>query len=303
MQVVITQVFLLIAFAAAGYVLAKAGILNSGHSKILSALCLYLFLPSKVFNTFATNFNPTYLSQRWPLLLAAGIVIVLAALVALPVSRMLTKDSYKRVVYHYSMTISNYGYVGYALAGSIFGDGVLQDVMTFAFTVGIYTYTIGYSTLTGGKLTAKKLINPITITMVLGGIVGLSGLQLPEVAYDFLGKSAACMSPVSMILAGVVISDYKLRDLLGQWQVYIIAAMRLLVIPIAAGLILKLLGQDWLVLPTLMVLAMPCGLNTIVFPKLIGQDCKPGAALAFITTLLCIVTIPICLMVFHIAIG
>ena len=104
-------------------------------------------------------------------------------------------------------------------------------------------------------------------------------------------------------LAGVVISDYKLRDMLGQWQVYIIAAMRLLVIPIVAGFVLKLLGQDWLILPTLMVLAMPCGMNTIVFPKLIGQDCKPGAALAFITTLLCVVTIPICLMVFQISIG
>ena len=35
------------------------------------------------------------------------------------------------------------------------------------------------------------------------------------------------MSPVSMLLAGVVISDYKIRDMLSQWQCYIIAALRL----------------------------------------------------------------------------
>ena len=52
-----------------------------------------------------------------------------------------------------------------------------------------------------------------------------------------------------------------------------------------------------------MVLAMPCGMNTIVFPKLVGEDCKPGAALAFITTVLCIVTIPICLFVLGIPLG
>ena len=41
------------------------------------------------------------------------------------------------------------------LAEAIFGDSVLQDVMTFAFTVSIYTYTIGYSMLTGGKFNWK----------------------------------------------------------------------------------------------------------------------------------------------------
>ena len=66
---------------------------------------------------------------------------------------------------------------------------------------------------------------------------------------------------------------------------------------------LKLLGFEELVLPALMVLAMPCGMNTIVFPKLVGEDCKPGAALAFITTILCIVTIPICLFVLGIPLG
>ena len=324
MSVVITQVFLLIAFAAVGYALTKGKILNSGHSKMLSALCLYLFLPSKVFTTFATNFNKTYLMERWPLLLAAGIIIAVVALVVLPISKLLTKDSYKRIVYHYSMTITNYGYVGYALAGAIFGDAVLQDVMTFAFTVSIYTYTIGYSTLTGGKLSAKKLINPVTIAMVSGAVVGMFGPALlewinttfagatgfvsfantvPSVIKDFLSKSSACMSPVSMLLAGVVISDYKIRDMLSQWQCYIIATIRLLIIPITACLVLKLLKLDWLVLPALMVLAMPCGMNTIVFPKLVGQDCKPGAAMAFITTLLCIVTIPLCMFILGVSLG
>ena len=157
MSDVIINVFLLIAFAAVGYALTKGKILNSGHSKMLSALCLYLFLPSKIFTTFSKNFNVSYLTTNWPLLLSAGIVIAIVALVVLPISKLLTKDSYKRIVYHYSMTITNYGYIGYALAGAIFGETSkeLQDVMTFAFTVSIYTYTIGYSTLTGGKLSAK----------------------------------------------------------------------------------------------------------------------------------------------------
>jgi predicted permease len=138
--------------------------------------------------------------------------------------------------------------------------------------------------------------------MVLGAVVGLSGFQTPGPVESFLSKAAACMSPVSMLLTGIVISDYKLKELLSQWQVYVIAFMRLLVLPCIAGVALRLLKLEMLLLPTLMVLAMPCGLNTIVFPKLMGRDCKPGAAMAFITSILCCITIPLCLLFFGIKI-
>lgn len=319
MSVVITQVFLLIAFAAVGFALTKGKILNSGHSKMLSALCLYLFLPSKVFTTFATNFNVDYLSARWPLLLAAGIIIGVVALVVLPISRALTKDSYKRIVYHYSMTITNYGYVGYALAEAIFGQAVLQDVMTFAFTVSIYTYTIGYSTLTGGKLSAKKLINPVTIAMVSGAIVGMFGPALlgwintafvgvpalvdfantvPTVVKDFLSKASACMSPVSMLLIGMVISQYNLKELLSNKQAYLICALRLLIIPAAMFALLKITNLEIALASAILTYAMPCGANTIVFAKMTGQDCKTGASFTLISTVLALITIPLCVHFF-----
>ena len=184
----------------------------------------------------------------------------------------------------------------------------------FAFPVCLYTYTIGYSMLSGGKFNWKKLFNPVTLAMVLGAVVGLAGwLIVPEgvekspalVILEFLGKASACMSPVSMLLMGMVISQYKLRELLSIWQNYVVIAMRLVVLPCAVTLVLKLLipvipALDVLVLPALMVLAMPTSMNTIVFSKLMGQDSKPGASMAMISTLLCCVTIPLCLWLFNI---
>lgn len=298
MKIVIGQVCLLIAFAAAGYAMSKAKVANSSHSKLLSALCLYMFLPAKVFNTFAARFTPEYLGVKYPLLIAAAVIVMAMAALAIPVSRWLTKDGYRRNVYHYSLTISNYGYIGYALAEGIFGSEVLLDVMMFAFPVCLYTYTVGYSMLTGGRLSFKKLLNPVTLAMVAGAGAGLLELRVPEVADAFLSKAAACMSPVSMLLTGIVISEFRLSELLRQRAVYAVALLRLLVIPCLAGWTLQLLGQQWLVLPAVMVLGMPCGLNTIVFPKLVGQDCKPGAALALVTSLLCMLTIPLCLLLF-----
>lgn len=106
------------------------------------------------------------------------------------------------------------------------------------------------------------------------------------------------MGKIKVGILGIVISDYKLKDLLKNKVVYLIAALRLLVIPCAVALALKLLKLDSLVIPALMILAMPCGMNTIIFPKLVGEDCAPGASLAFITTILCCLTIPLCLLLF-----
>ena len=47
---------------------------------------------------------------------------------------------------------------------------------------------------------------------------------------------------------------------------------------------------------------MPCGMNTIVFPKLVGQDCRTGAGLACVTSILCCITIPLCLWLFGITV-
>lgn len=43
----------------------------------------------------------------------------------------------------------------------------------------------------------------------------------------------------------------------------------------------------------IMITCMPCGLNTIVFPKMIGEDCKTGARLALISHFFSVVTLPL----------
>ena len=79
---------------------------------------------------------------------------------------------------------------------------------------------------------------------------------------------------------------------------YIIAALRLLIIPCAIALCLKLLGMESMVLTALMMHAMPCGMNTIVFPRLVDEDCRAGASMTLISSLLAILTVPLLVAVF-----
>jgi predicted permease len=38
---------------------------------------------------------------------------------------------------------------------------------------------------------------------------------------------------------------------------------------------------------------MPCGLNTIVFPSLVGEDCRMGAKFVLLSHVLCLASIPL----------
>ncbi len=296
MTIVFEQVCLLFAFVIIGYVLAATK--KADHSKLLSVLGFYIFLPANVFRTFATNFTPEYLSQKYPVILVSAVFVVVMFFLSVPVSKLLSKDSYQQRIYRYSMISPNYGYMGYALAGGVFGSQVLLDVMMFAIPLSVYTYTLGYCSLTKTKPTVKKLLSPVNIALLSGMVVGFFGIPVPDFATKLLDKAVNCMGPISMLLTGMVISEYPLREMFVNKSVYVMCALRLLVIPCTVGGILLLIGMEEVLLPTLLILSLSCGMNTIVFPKLIGEDCRSGAALACISSILCCVTIPFCFWLF-----
>ena len=137
-----------------------------------------------------------------------------------------------------------------------------------------------------------------SVNFFTGAVIGLTGIPLPAAITSTLEKTAACILPVSMVLTGMVVSEFDIRTLLRRKSDYIVVLCRLFLFPCAIAGALKLLGLDDVVIPALMMYAMPCGMNTIIVPRLIGEDCESGAALALISNLLACVTIPVCVFLF-----
>lgn len=295
MKIILEQIILLFTFMVCGYILGKKGLIKAEHTKILSTLEIYMFLPCTIFKSFYNSFTVSNLSNYYPLMLVAVVLLIVLYVISIFISKLLTKNKYRQTVFGYSLTVSNYGYMGYALAEGIFGSEGLLLLILFALPFSLYVYTAGYASLTKQKISFKQLANPIIISMVIGAFFGITQLNLPSVAETIITKSSACMAPISMVLAGLTISEFKAKELITDKKVYITSVLRLLVIPFAVLLILKPFLSDEIVRTAVLYCAMPCGLNTIVFPKLIGGDCKTGAKLAFISNILAIATIPLVL--------
>ncbi len=297
MTVVFKNVAILMLFAVIGFVLAKFKKVDSKNTKFLSTLVVFVFLPATTFKSFATNFTVQYIKEKYDILIVSAIGTTVIATLGFFLTKLLTKDRYRRSVYTYSLTVPNTGYMGLPLVQTIYSGEVLNFLL-FILPINIYLYSIGYCSLIKAKLSFKKLINPPLIAIALGAIFGLSGLTLPDFAIDFLSTASAPMGPSTMLILGITLSEYRFGKLLKNPMNYVISFLRLFVIPAAMFFVLNLLGIKNAILPALVAYSMPCGLNTVVFPKLVDEDCETGAALALISTAFSMVSIPLMLNVF-----
>ena len=140
----------------------------------------------------------------------------------------------------------------------------------------------------------KTFITPSVIATLVGFLFFLGSIRLPETVYQTLKLTGDITSPLSMIVIGAILGKMPFRSVLGNWQRYVTTLVRLLFLPAVVGIILYGIGLRglFLVLPTI-VTAMPIAANTSLLAGVYGADAESSSSLVFISTMLCIVTIPL----------
>ncbi len=304
----INQMLVLFLFMALGYLLRKKKILPENAATVLAKLETNVLVPCLVFNTFNTHCTVGNFRDKWTYILYGVVITAVSLLIALPLSHAFAKDSYKKRIYNYSFAVANFSFMGNAVVLGIFGTEVLFDYMMLTLPLNLYVYSYGVASLepsdNGGRFSLRSLVNPICISMLAGIVCGLTGVfGLCNGLFDFpilsflttaISSAGACMSPLAMILTGFVIGGYSFRLLASDKKIYFVSFLRLIAIPTAFVLVLRLIGADTSIIRVaLCATAMPLGLNTVVIPAAHGGDTVPGASMALISHLLSIVTIPV----------
>lgn len=298
MGALFNQLAVLYLFILIGWGLGKWKKAAAEKSDVLSMLLVNLFFPCKLFLNYADHFTVSYLRNNYICVFIAVGLLLLLILTGRFLPRLLTRDSYERKVYHYNITITNYAYFGYVLVEQVFGPAAMNNMMVFCIPLSLYCYTFGVSLLMDKKVSARSLLSAITVFIGLGILWGLLQLPLPQVVRKVMSNASDCVGPVSMVLVGLVLSTFSWKDLLPTGKVALFCLIRLLLIPLAVFGLCKGLGC-FMTLPeaaypsAVLAACMPCGLNPVVFPRLLGKDCRLGAKLILLSSLLSALTIPL----------
>ena len=285
----ILQMFLL---AGIGFLLFKGGKITLEGSKTLGNILIFGSLPAVIINGFRIERTAEHVSGLLWAALAALIVVMLSILISHFVFR---KDG----VAAFATSFANPGFFGIPLIVASLGQGAVFYAAPFIAFLNIGQWTYGVSRLNGQPVLQgfqpKKLIKaPFVIAILVGIFLFVTQIKLPEILSSCLSSVAALNTPLAMFTVGVYLAQTDLKKMLGRRSLYLISALRLLVIPGLSLLLLMLFPASMEQMRTvlLIVAACPVGSNVAVYAQLHNKDYPYAVETVVISTLLSIVTIP-----------
>ena len=301
-----------------GFILKKKNILPENAGTVLSKLINWVIFPASSFSALARYCKVNTLVEHSTNIILSSLILCLALALGTLLSKAFVKTpSAERGIYAYALTIANFGSLGDPLVIAVFGEMFYSYYKLFTLPLTILVYTWGLSVLVPTKESAalkkekiktnlKKLLNPSTIAMLLGIVVGVTDAAryFPDFVQNSLDSLSGCLGPAAMIVAGFTIAGYNIKEMLSNKKYYFATGLRLFVLPsLLIGVLYVLkevanlafnlsIGNSVLYL-ALFAYAAPLGLNTVVFPLAYGGNPKTGAGMALISNILCAVSIPI----------
>lgn len=294
--IVSEQVVILFILIALGFVCGKTKLLNELSAKHLTNLVLYFATPCIMIKSFQ---EVKYDSDMVLNLAVSALCAVLIMTGSIFIARILfrEKNESRRVVLRFAAVFSNCGFMSLPLQKAVLGSKGVFYGAVFVAVFNIIVWSYGLVDMSGGKkeFSFKKIIlNPGVLGAVAATVLFLTGVSLPKIALSPISYIAALNTPIPMLVIGYYLSQAKLKDHFKDKAVYAVAAVRLIAIPLAALLIMKLCGVN----PDIMISctvasSAPVAAMTTMFSTKYGRDTKLSVGLVSITTLVSIATMPV----------
>ena len=293
------QVMELFCMILAGCICSKTGAIKVEAKKGFSDLLLYLVVPAMVVHSYMTEFDEKILANLVLTLIWSTIALVIGIVVAM-VATAKMKGSDKPIICFAGM-FSNAAYMGFPLIQALFGAEGLMYASVFVTVFNILLWTVGYSVVT--KTTNLKAIlktigtSPVILSVILGLILYLGQIPVPEVIAEPVRLIGNINTPLAMIITGMIIGTSDLKKMAGNPMIWYVTLIRMVLVPAICFVVFRVIGAGSMVAEVVLLLeACPCAAITSVFAVQYGYHEDLAAGTVVVSTLLSIVTLPICAM-------
>jgi malonate transporter len=235
--------------SALGYALGLLPLWRSSWSRALSKLVFAVPLPALLISLLSDLSSMPPVDPRLLLAFFGSCFIVFG------IGRVVAKlvfglDGVGQSVFALGGVFSNNVLLGVPLARVALGPEAMPSVALILVFNALTLWTLvtvsiewarhGAFSLAGlGSMLRGVLTNPIIVAILLGTLLGLSGIRLPEPATLVLSALGSVAGPLALIVLGLGISEYGVRQ--GLAQGLAITGLKLLVQPLVIwGLALAL---------------------------------------------------------------
>ena len=303
MEVIVDKIILLGLMMLVGFAAEKTGFAK-GLKSATSQLLTRITLPLLVITTLSGQSKNAQTQNTAIAVLVFAALFVFLLLVLGKLSTIPFGFHKGRGDVHTCLTaFGNTVFLGYPLLDAIWGSQAVFYAAFFSVVNDLIAWTIGVLILSrskNGRIEFRRLLNPVTLSYVLGVVMFMFSVRLPGIFHETAASIGSTTTVLSMLFLGATLASVPLKEFFAGLSSVSIVIIKMILVPIGAFYVLR-----WLIpaldlpvdalLPSIvaMEIAMPCQSVFAILSQEYGGDTKYAATAICMTTAASLITLPI----------
>lgn len=295
---IVTQMLMIFGIVLVGLASAKRNLWAGELDRKLSVFILNVSMPALILASVMGRdlvFEPSEL-------LTLGLVAVVNYVILIGLACLIPQiwhvNRSRQGLARFMLAFGNVSFIGYPVCDAVFGPKAVFCASVLNIPFNLLIFTIGVSFINGGKarsaFSPKLVFSPCVVASLIAVSIALMGISVPEPVGQWFHLLGDLTTPCALLIIGSSLSHIPVRDMLGNRFAYAISLLRLIVLPLVVGVVLRLLGVENFVANVAVVLsAMPIATNGIMLCLQYGKDERVMTQGLFLSTLFSVVTIPL----------
>ena len=297
LAILINQILILFIIIVLGYILRKREVITEEVASGFSSLLIKITMPVLIIDSILKiELNQEVIKNLAIFTLVGFLSYLFLIILATLVTGKLKLQQDTKEIFKFLLIFPNVGYMGIPVVSSIYpAEAVVYTIINnIIYNIYVWTYGIQiFSSDRKSKFEWKKLINQGTIALAVGFFLLITRLPLGPLR-GAITNVGGMTFPISMLVIGSSLINIKNFDFLKDKYLYYQVFFKLFLIPLLGLLILQPLNLPKMIRDiSVIMLAMPCGANAVIFAEKYNSDKLFASKAVFLSTLLSLFTIPL----------
>ena len=292
-------VAIMLAYAIPGFLFVKTKAIKPDSIGAFARVLLFVCQPALFLYSFnAATYTPEFFAQMG---IFFGLCMGMQILVMVSLTLILKKrfDDVRNRICTIASALANVGFFGVPLLEAVLPGYPEAVVFSTVFSVSLnllsWSLAVGIISWDRKKMSVRNMVvNPTTISLLVALPLFFTQTKLPSVIAPIVELLARMTTPMCMLILGMRLATVTPRDLFGNPRIYLSTALKNVIYPLLSFLIIYFIPLPTYIKVTFFLLGCcPAASMVLNMSELVGEGQTHAACSVLISTLSCIVTIPL----------
>jgi len=196
--------------------------------------------------------------------------VIFCILLAFPIARLFRLSTKMKRSLILILPFSNIAYLGIPILNKAFGDEILPAAVIISAVYIFWLFTLaiiliealGDEGLNAKRLTINLIQNPLLLSVIIGLVLLVFKLKLPEVIEDSVHLFAGSATPVVLFSLGIFLGYQKIGNRKEWYRVMALVVFTMIILPALFYVFFRITNYDNQLLKASVIdVAMPLGLT------------------------------------------